>query len=663
MSGQHASESFAKVGRRKLLRNAAMAAGALTLAACSAPPSPTAAPAKPTEAPKPAAPTTAPAAAATTAPAAAATTAPAAATKPATAATAAPAAAATTAPVGSPTAAPAAAPAAVKPSEKGAVVPTPRNQTVVIDRPVFTVFDGFTAFIPNGQEYSAGFQQVCKEFLFYANYAAGKIEPWLATGWKYNAGFTELTLSLNPKAKWNDGKPFTSKDVKFTIEMAQKNTNLLTFADVRRFIDSVATPDDQTVVMKLKSANPRMHYVFICGIVNGFEVVPEHVWSGKDPNTYRDNPPTRTGPYKLEKVISDQQMFIWKKNPDYWAKDVFNPAPEYAVFRGSPVQDSAVEEFKRAQTDHVTSYVDYPHMKQIKDSGYQPMIIETAFRDPCPRAIWVNSDPSKGILADPKAHWALSYLLDRKKIGDTLWLIQTPPAQYPWADYKSNSRWENKEIADQYALTYNPQKAASLFDELGAKLVDGKRMFQGKQLSWEISTPALVGNPEYNIGQMLVDELKKLGVDAAVKSYSNPVFTQKYGTGDFDIISYWLCGVSFDPGQLYTLLESDKVLPIGQVAVNGNQYRFKDADLNDAATKLDVADPTDPANKALFDKALGAYFKALPGIPVIQTTYPAMFNTTYWTGWPSDEDLFHVPLSWWGQFLFTIGRLKATGKT
>jgi peptide/nickel transport system substrate-binding protein len=175
-------------------------------------------------------------------------------------------------------------------------------------------------------------------------------------------------------------------------------------------------------------------------------------------------------------------MFIWKKNPDYWNKENFNPAPEYVVYRTAPVIDSAVEEFKRAQTD--LTGVPYTNMKAIKEGGYGNIQIETAFRDPCPRAIWVNADASKGILADPKSHWALSYLLDRPKIGSTLWLIQTPPAQYPWADYKSNSRWENKEIADQYQLTYDPKKAAALFDELGAKAgPDGKRSFQGKPLS------------------------------------------------------------------------------------------------------------------------------------------------------------------------------------
>ncbi|MGH7861043.1 MAG: ABC transporter substrate-binding protein, partial [Candidatus Dormibacteraceae bacterium] len=426
------------------------------------------------------------------------------------------------------------------------------------------------------------------------------------------------------------------------------------------YLDSVTTPDAQTVAIKLNKPNPRYHYNFICGIVNGFEVVPEHIWSKVDPTTFQSNPPVRTGPYKLDQVIPSQLMFVWKKDPNYWNKDQFNPAPEYVVYRSAPVVDSQVEEFKRAQTD--IAGFDYTHMKAVQAGGYKNIAIETAFRDPCPRGVWLNSDPSRGVLADARMRWVISYLTDREKIGSTVWLINTPPAQYPWADYKSNNVWENTSIANENKLTYDPKKAASLLDEMGVKAdSSGKRTFNGQPLSWEIMTPAIVGNPEYLIGQLIGDELKKLGIDANVRSYTNSVWTQKWNTGNFDIDSHWLCGVSFDPDQLYTTFETSKAVPIGQTAVNGNQTRLHDADLNADAIKLDSADPTAAATKPTFEKALADYYKALPAIPVIQTTYPTAFNTTYWTNWPTDDNLYNVPANWWGQFLFTIGKIKPTG--
>ncbi|HZR39213.1 MAG TPA: ABC transporter substrate-binding protein [Ktedonobacteraceae bacterium] len=547
------------------------------------------------------------------------------------------------------------------PSGSG-VIPTPRNQTVVVDQTQFTVFDSFNPFIPNGQEYEAGFGQVCKEFLFYDNMVTGEIKPWLATGWKYNADSTELTITLNPKVHWNDGQPFTSNDVKFTIQMLMNNVALTGGDNYRPFVKGITTPDAQTVVFSLKDKNPRFHYNFICGIVAGQEIVPEHIWSKQDPMKFKNNPPVFTGPYKLDHTIPAQFMYIWKKDPNYWNKDVMDPKPQYVIYRTAPTPDSEVEEFKRAEID--MPGFDYTHAVAIKNGGYQNIQIETKFRDPCPRAFGINSDPSKGLLADPRMHWAISYLVDRKTLGQTVWPVPTPPAQYPWADYPGNDKWSNSDLASKYPLTYDPAKAAALLDEMGAKLgSNGKRTYQGQPLHYEIASAAKVGDPEYINGQKLADELNKLGIDTTVRAYTGSVWQNKLNMGEYDIVTWWICGQVLDPGQLYTQFEVRKTKPIGQDAsTGGNTLRSQYKDLDTIANQLDSVDPTDPKNKALFDQALEAYYKDLSLIPLYQTTYPTIYNTTYWTGWPTDDNLYQIPSNWWGQFLFVVGNLKPTGK-
>ena len=68
----------------------------------------------------------------------------------------------------------------------------------------------------------------------------------------------------------------------------------------------------------------------------------------------------------------------------------------------------------------------------------------TQFHDPNPRVMWLNCDPARGVIAEPKMHWAINYCLDRDKIGKTIWPVQVPPAQYPWADYPTNDKWKNE---------------------------------------------------------------------------------------------------------------------------------------------------------------------------------------------------------------------------
>ncbi len=550
-----------------------------------------------------------------------------------------------------------AAQAAPQPPQHGGTIPTPRNKTVVVDQVVFTVFDSFNPFIPNGWQYNAGEQQILVENLFYW-LPTGEIRPWLGKDYKYNSDFTQLTLTLNPKAKWNDGQPFTSEDVKYSLEI---ENNPAFFGSGVSEIKKVSTPDAHTVVIDLKKPNPRYHQGFICGIIGSTIIVPKHVWSKHDPKTFKNNPPVFTGPYMLDRTIPSQFMFVWKKNPNYWNKDEFDPAPEYVVYRTGPVPDSEVQEFKRGIVD-VPAF-DYTHMQAIKNSGYQNIEITSKFRDPCPRGILVNCDPSKPLLSDPRARWALSYLVDREKIGKAVWLIPTPPAQFPWADYKANAKWSNQSIASKYQLTYDPKKAEQLFDELGAKKgSNGKRTLNGKPVSFQIATPSPVGQPEFVIGQLLAQELQKIGIGATVRSYSSSVYSDKVNKGEFDIRSEWICGELFDPGQLYAEFDNRLYKPIGK-STSTDQVRLKDKKFQELILKLNNANPDDPKNKPYYDQALERYFQLLPEIPVIQTTYPTAWNTTYWTGWPTDQDLYTVPSDWWGQFMFVLGKLKPTGKS
>lgn len=541
-------------------------------------------------------------------------------------------------------------------------IPTPREKTLVIGQVDFQVFNSFNIRIPNGSQAGNGFATMVREYLFYLNLPTGELIPWLATDYAYNDDFTTLTFSFDPKARWNDGEPFTSKDFKFTVELMRDNPDLLGGGgDLKDFVENVATPDEHTAVLELKKPNPRLHYSFICTIAEGFDVLPEHIWRDQDPTKFKDNPPVRTGPYMLDRAIANQKMFVWKKNPDYWNKDKLDPAPEFVIYQSvAESQDAASQAFKRAEFD--VGSLDEEHAKVLRSQNY-PNLVTTPFHDPCPRALWLNSDPSRGIMSDPRMHWVISYVLDRDKVGNTVWPVKTPPAQYPWADYDGNDKWEIPEVADQYKLEYNPDRAAELLDEMGAtKGPDGKRAWKGEPVSIEIITSSPVDGAEFIIGQLVSQELKKLGVNASVRSYSGSVHSEKYERGQFDVSSSWVCNMSWDPGQLYTFLESRYAKKVGVNAVGRNQVRFRNPEMDRIATRLTNLDPESAEAKPLLKQAMEIYYQTLPVIPVIQTAYPSYYNTTFWEGWPTQDDLYNVPNNWWGQFMFVIGRLTPTGK-
>lgn len=541
-------------------------------------------------------------------------------------------------------------------------IPTPREQTVVIADVDFTQFDNWNVFVPNGASLGSGFMTMVTEYLFYLNLITGEVTPWLAEKYSYNATNDQLTLNLDPMATWNDGKPFTSADVKFTIMLLRDNAAMLGGGgELKTYVKSVDTPDDHTVVINLTKPNPRFHYRFICVICTGFYVLPEHVWKGQDPLKFKDNPPVRTGPYKLKQAIAAQKMFVWEKTSNYWNKDKLNPKPQYIIFTSTNKQaDAAALMFERAEFDNGS--IDDPHAEQLANKGYSKMVDAAKFRDPCPRGFWLNCDPARGIIGEATMHQVITKLVDRDKIGSKIMPKAVPPAQWPWADYQGNAKWQDDALAQKYPQKYDPAGAAALLDKIAPKGADGKRTYQGKPISLEIITPVPVTDPVFTIADLLRAELVKQGITATARALTGSVHDQLVANGKFDISATWSCDISVDPIQMFTNLKSEYAVPIGKDALGRNPMRLKDAKLDELVNKLALIRPEDAAAAGVRNQLMEIYYQRLPFVPVVQTILAQYFNTTFWTGWAAGDDLYNIPCHWWGQFTFILAKLQPTGQ-
>jgi peptide/nickel transport system substrate-binding protein len=560
-------------------------------------------------------------------------------------------------------AAPADSNAPVRAQFQDANIPTPREQTVVINQGTNNVWDSFNPFIPNGEAYNYGLAIVCREYMFYSNFLTGEIRPWLATEYTYNEDFTQCTLTLNPNVTWNDGEPFTSEDIVFTQTLLLENPQLNGAAGVIRDVASVSATDPQTVVWELTSANSRFHYRFIAGIIaDGLRVVPKHIWEGEDPGTFKFNPPVQTGPYVLQEASSTQLYYVWEKNPNYWNKAELDPAPQYAIWRQATEVDTMVQEFLAGATD--VPGIDYLNQQVV--AGQYDQTASFDFPDPCTRGFFFNTDSASGLFATPEGRWALSHLIDREVIATTIWQPPTRPATYPWADYEGWQTWAPDEVMSQFDLTFNVDKANELLDALGATERDGDtRMLNGKALRLTMITPAQTTGLEYQIGASFANTAKEAGIDIELKSLPGSAWGDAFYTGQYDISCHWICGMQFDPNQLYNNFHSRNYKPVGErtESIDGAATRLQSPELDALVVELDTIDVEAEASKTVFNDALTTFMTELPAVPSIQTTYPMFFNTRYWTGWPSADDPYTIPANWWGQFMFVIGTIQPTGES
>src|SRR5260221_8782589 len=97
----------------------------------------------------------------------------------------------------------------------------------------------------------SGTQGLVYETLLFFNREDGSVKPWLASSYQLSSDATSITFKLRPDVKWSDGRPFTSADVVFTMNLI-RNHPATDYSALWTVINSVSAPDDHTVIVSLK---------------------------------------------------------------------------------------------------------------------------------------------------------------------------------------------------------------------------------------------------------------------------------------------------------------------------------------------------------------------------------------------------------------------------
>ena len=541
-------------------------------------------------------------------------------------------------------------------------LPVPRNETVVFETDVTpTVFDSANPFIPHGTQWGSGWHQIANEWDWYINYVTGEIIYWRITGWEYKDNYTKFILHIRPGVKWNDGVPYTAEDYIFSVELQKK---IRPDGPIATKVKSVRAIDKYTVEFTLNAPDPRFHHYFRMWGPAGPWIVAKHVWEGKDPNKFKNWPPTETGPYKIWKVFPELKMFVWVRDEDYWAKDVLGkfPGPKYVIYRRAPPSDIDLADFVHGMVDGPIPFLfTWDMVKSAK--ALVPFVVEAPFDDPNPIYITVNT--IKYPLSLPKVRWAISYLINREKLariypfsGNCLPCKYLHPQR--WGVFKE---YAYPDLYAKYKFEYNPEKAVEIFKSLGFKKgSDGIWVTpNGTRLSWTI----LAIPPPYPTTTVLEDlanEMKKIGIDAHVEYVSRAVIREKENRGEYDITEG---PAIFDPawiaGDLYFSLEfrhSRHLTPPGKEYPSYNPGRWSNPELDEIVDKAATMSPEDPRLKPLYKRAIEILLEELPYIPAVEKTFHQIYSSKYWTGWPSKDNMYTIPFLWWPTTIFILFNLK-----
>jgi peptide/nickel transport system substrate-binding protein len=143
------------------------------------------------------------------------------------------------------------------------------------------------------------------------------IVPELALRWSWQDNYRNLVFFLRRDVKWHDGRPFTSKDVKFTFDVVREagdapaKLRLNPRKEWYGNVEAIETPDPHTVVFRLKRPQPSL----LTMLASGYSPVwPAHV----APAEHRSKC-IGTGPFKFKEWKRGETVEL-VKNPDYFVQ-------------------------------------------------------------------------------------------------------------------------------------------------------------------------------------------------------------------------------------------------------------------------------------------------------------------------------------------------------
>lgn len=356
------------------------------------------------------------------------------------------------------------------------------------------------------------------------------VAPGLADRWEIPDPLTYV-FHLHPGVRFHDGKPLTSRDVKWTFDSLLQGKIRSTKSAVYRFVDHIEAPDDATVVFHMKEPTANLLWNLSDGAIG---IVP--YGSGSEMTTH----PVGSGPFKFVSAETDKEIIL-ERNDDYWGEK-----PHLARVRLAVVPDAITQalELRKGSgdiainsltSDLVFTLQNEPTLAVEHGSGTRLAYLGFNLRDP--------------ILKDARVRQAIACALDRQPMIEYLWRGQAQPARsilpaQSWAYNGDVPPWD-----------HDPDRARKLLDAAGYPAVNGVRFHITMKTSTDESTRLMVA--------VMQQQLRDVGIALDIRSFEFATFFSDVTHGAFQMYGLRWIGGNEDPDLFEYVFHSSKFPPNG----------------------------------------------------------------------------------------------------
>lgn len=397
-----------------------------------------------------------------------------------------------------------------------------------------------------------------------------EIKPYLAESYSISADQKTWTFTIRSGVTFHDGTPLTAASFKETYERAMApETASPGTGPLLSVIESIAAPDDKTLILQLKEPSaPLLSYLIQPNVTQPLSMAAIQKY-GKE---YGRNP-VGVGPWKFESWKTGESITLVRN-------EAFNWAEPSAKIQGPPMPDKLVVKFiKDAQTTIAaleSGSIDIASLsareaKEYKNNGKFEILEATKLG-----VNFIQMNLENEMLQDIRVRQALNMALNKKAIIQADQQGEGESAFGPLP----RKMFGYDPAVETYGYRFDVEKAKKLLEDAGWRVgAQGIREKDGKPLSLQLLTAmSSQGIP------LIQSMLKEIGVEIKVQNAELGSVLELSAKGQFDlnVLGY----TDLDPDILYLFMHSSQIGGLNHAHIQNPQL---DTLLEKSRTVVDQA--------------------------------------------------------------------------
>lgn len=387
-------------------------------------------------------------------------------------------------------------------------------------------------------------------------------QPRLATSWELSEDGKELTLQLRDDVTFHSGRPFTSKDVEFSIRTWADPVWTVQLQRTAAAVTGFDTSDEHAITLRFDHP--------VSNVFDLLDMLP--IIDSESIDDLRAGKAfVGTGPFRFEGWQPGAKL-SFTRNDDYWGEAAHLDRVEVNVI---PDAQAQVAQLRSGQLDVVSGASNRDLESLGKDDRFAVTRWEGAESQ-----VYVGANVTNPALSDVRVRQAIAHALDRDRIVSDVYRGAGVPISLPWPEYSPAYDAEANET-----YSYDLEEARKLVDEAKA---DG------------VGIPVLpltypAENPNYEaVAQIVQADLAEIGIEVRLDPQEHAQVIKRLIGAQFE--GLWILNHAYAHYTPSTLAVS--AYPFN---ADHNASRYVDADYKAAADKAWKTKPDEVAPDAYAD--------------------------------------------------------------